>query len=204
TLEKLDMTASKVTDLSALGALRLKSISFRGCAVSDLTPLGKMRLEEMNLRDTRVAELSPLVGMTIKSIDLSMAPVLDFSPLSQFPLEKCYLLRNRIADLSVLRGKPLKELQLWGCTDARNYAVLSEIKTLEFLQLPFGYRNLPEAEYAAIGALRNHPTLRQLGSEIMSTMRNAATTSKDLFWQDWDREQTFLPALHRSGIQFTL
>jgi len=204
TLEKLEITGSKVTDLSALDALRLKNLAFRDCAISDLTPIRKMPIEEINLRGTRVADLSPLIGMPIKSIDLSMAPVLDFSALAQLPLEKCYLQRNRITDLSVLRGKALKELTLWASIEARNYAVLSDIKTLELLLLPSEYRSLPAEDYEAIGALRNHPKLRQLGSEIMNQMGYAATGSKDIFWRDWDREQTFVPALRRSGINFTM
>ena len=204
TLEKLDMAATKVSDLGALGALRLKSLQIHGCAIRDLTPIRKMPLEEINLRATRVADLSPLIGMPIKSIDLTFAPVLDFSALAELPLEKCYFQRNRITDLSVLRGKSLKELVLWGCVDARNFAVLPEIKTLELLLLPSEYRQLPPEDYAAIGALRNHPNLRQIGSEIMNQMGYSATGSKDIFWQDWDREQSFLPALRASGLTFSL
>jgi serine/threonine protein kinase/Leucine-rich repeat (LRR) protein len=203
-LEKLNVDASRVTDLSPLSALRLKSLSFIGCAVSDLRPIRQMQLEELSLRDTRVADLAPLIGMPIKSIDLTAAPVVDFSPLVQLPLEKCYLQRNRIADLSVLRGKPLKELALWACVDARNYSVLQEIKTLELLLLPSEYRTLPPEDYAAIGSLRDHPRLRQLGSEIMNQMGYAATGSKEVFWQDWDREQTFVPSLRASGGKFFL
>jgi serine/threonine protein kinase/Leucine-rich repeat (LRR) protein len=203
-LAKLNLSNSKVADLGPLSALRLKSLDFRGCPVSDLNPIRKMLLEDVNLRETRVADLSPLIGMPIKSIDLSMAPVLDFSPLAQLPLEKCILQRNRITDLAVLRGKPLKELVLWGSVEARHYAVLTEITTLELLLLPAEYRDLPAEDYAAIAALRDHPRLRQLGSEIMNQMGIEATGSKDLFWQDWDREQTFVPALRNSGIRFSL
>ncbi len=198
------MPDSKASDLAALSALRLRSLNFQGCPISDLTPIRMMPLEELDLRGTRVADLSPLIGMSIKSIDLSLAPVLDFSPLAQLPLEKCYLQRNRITDLSVLRGKPLKELVLWGCAEARNYAVLAEIKSLELLLLPSDYRGLPAEDYAAIGSLREHSKLRQLGSEIMGGMGYAATGSKDVFWRDWDREQRFVPALRASGIKFLL
>jgi Leucine-rich repeat (LRR) protein/tRNA A-37 threonylcarbamoyl transferase component Bud32 len=204
TLETLAMNACKVTELSALRDLRLKSLSFAECAVSDLSPIHNMALEAMNLSGTRVADLSPLIGMPIKMIDLSMAPVLDFSPLARLPLEKCYLQRNRIADLSVLRGKPLKELVLWGCTDARHYAALAEMTTLELLLLPSEYRELPPEDYAAIGALRALPRLRQIGSEIMDRMDYSATGSKEIFWRDWDREQTFVPALRKGRISFSL
>jgi Leucine-rich repeat (LRR) protein len=160
-------------------------------------------LESIDLLDTRVADLSPLSGMPIKSIDLSRTPVLDFSPLAQLPLEKCYLQHNRITDLAVFHGKPLKELCLWGCEHARNYAILAEIKTLEILQLPSSYRNLPATDYEAIGSLRDHPRLRQLGAEIMNLMGYAGTGSKDIFWQEWDREETFFSALRAKGITFT-
>jgi len=208
TLEKLNVSGSKVTDLAALNGLRLKNLNFQRCPVSDLKPIQKMPLEEMNLGWTRVTDLSPLIGMPIKSIDLSMAPVVDFSPLAQLPLEKCYLQYNRITDLAVLRGKPLKELELWGCVDARNYAAIAENQSLELLLLPSEYRSLPDADYAAIGRLRRLPKLRQLGSEIMNKMGVEATGSKDIFWQDWDREQGIEQGigapLRKSGIKFSL
>ncbi|HUQ68008.1 MAG TPA: protein kinase, partial [Planctomycetaceae bacterium] len=202
TLETLDLSNSRVSDLAALGALRLKALECKRCPISDLNPIRKMPLEAIDLHGTRVADISPLIGMPIKSIDLSLAPVLDFSPLAQLPLEKCYLQRNRITDLAVLRGKPLKELVIWGCEEARNYTVLAEIKTLELLLLPTNYRDLPAKDYEAIGALRDHPQLRQLGAEIMNRMVYAATGSKDIFWQEWDREQNFFAALRAEGIIF--
>ncbi|MEI8382167.1 MAG: protein kinase [Planctomycetota bacterium] len=202
TLERLDLSNSRVSDLTSLGTLRLKSLECKRCPISDLKPIRKMALEVIDLLGTRVADISPLIGMPIKSIDLSLAPVLDFSPLAQLPLEKCYLQRNRITDLAVLRGKPLKELVIWGCEEARNYAVLSEIKTLELLLIPASYRDLPAKDYEAIGALRDLPQLRQLGAEIMNRMGYAATGSKDIFWQEWDREQAFFAALRSNGILF--
>ncbi len=91
---------------------------------------------------------------------------------------------------------------IWGCEEARNYAVLSEIKTLELILLPTTYRDLPMKDYEAIGALRDLPRLRQLGAEIMNRMGYAATGSKDVFWQEWDREQAFFSALRVNGITF--
>jgi len=38
----------------------------------------------------------------------------------------------------------------------------------------------------------------------MNEMGYAATGSKDIFWQDWDREQTFVPPLRKSGFSFAL
>ena len=204
TLEKLDVSMTKVKKLSALGALRLRSLAFSGCGVRDLKPIRNMPLEEISLRGTRVTDLSPLIGMPIKAIDLTDVPVTDFSPLARLPLEKCYMQHNRITDLSVLRGLPLKELALWGCDNARNYAALAEIKTLELLLLPSGYRTLPADDYDAIAGLRSLPNLRQLDSEIMDRMGYEATGSSDLFWKAWDVEQTFVPALRKAGVTFFL
>jgi Leucine-rich repeat (LRR) protein len=141
--------------------------------------------------------------MPIKHIDLSYAPVLDYSPLAQLPLEVCRIQHARITDLGVLRGKPLRELCLWGCEDARNYAVLKDIQTLENLQIPDIYRKLPPEDYAAIGALRDHPNLRQIGASIMNGQDYRSTGSKEVFWQDWDREEAFFSALRAQGLTFT-
>ncbi len=66
------------------------------------------------------------------------------------------------------------------------------------------YRELPAEDFAAIGALRSHPKLRQLGSEIMNRMDVGATGSKELFWREWDLEQTSFAALRQSGLKFSL
>ena len=58
---------------------------------------------------------------------------------------------------------PLRELMLWNCTSARNYQVLSEIKTLEILVLPDTYNGLPKKEIAAIESLRRHPSCAARG-----------------------------------------
>jgi Leucine-rich repeat (LRR) protein len=217
-LEKLALYSTRVTHLAALSGLRLRSLNFYQCPITDLSPLKSMALEEISLRQTRVADLSPLIGMPIRSIDLSFTPVINFSPLTKLPLEKCYLESSKITDLSVLSGVPLKELVLLNGQTSRNYAVLSEIKTLELLVLNAWYRNLPAREYAAIGELRKHPNLRQLGAgvfdslegseeakaKVRSELAYAATGSADAFWKDWDRDQVYLPALRRSGIRFNL
>jgi serine/threonine protein kinase/Leucine-rich repeat (LRR) protein len=204
TLKKLEMIGTKVSDLSALSALQLTRLIFRDCPVKDLNPIRKMALETVNLRGTRVTDLSPLIGMPVKGIDLSMAPVLDFSPLAHLPLERCIFQANRITDLSVLRGKPLKELWLFSCPAARNYAVLSEIKTLELLMLPVTYRDLPEEDYAAIGALRGHPKLHQMSANDLIYSGLTDFGPIDAFWRDWDREQLFIPALRKGGFKFFL
>jgi len=202
-LEELSVSETRVADLTPLNALRLKRLFLQSSQVTDLTPLQKMLLETLNLRDTRVTDLSPLIGMPIKNLWVDQTPVRDFSPLAQMPLERCYLSNTQITDLTVLRGRPLKELALHGCALARHYAVLAEIPTLETLLLPDTFRTLPDEDLAAIGALRTHPRLRQLQADIEEGLYYSATQSKDLFWQDWDRLQTFLPALRQTGFRLS-
>ncbi len=204
TLEQLVLSSTQVFDLSPLRGLQLTKLDLSTCPVSDISPLRGVPLDELSLRATHVTDLSPLKGMPLRFIDLKYTPVIDFQPLAGLPLERCNLQYDRVVDLSVLRGMPLRELVLWGCRDARNYSVLTEIKTLELLLLPSEYRDLPEADFAAIAALRDHPRLRQLGAEIMDRMDAASTGSKELFWREWDREQSFLPALRNSGFKFNL
>ncbi len=69
---------------------------------------------------------------------------------------------------------------------------------------PDAFRELPDEDLAAIGKLRTHPKLRQIQAEIEGTMYYSATQPKDNFWQDWDRLQTFLPALRKTGFRFSL
>ena len=220
TLEKLDISGTKVADLTPLEKLRLKSLNFRGCPVYDLTPIKNMPLEEISLRDTRVTSLAPLIGMPIKSIELANAPLVDFSALAQLPLERCYCQNIQISDLAVLRGRPLKELVLWNCHQARNFTALKDIETLELLVVPAAYRTMPEDDYAAIGALRNLPRLRQMWadgdlfgaesprvgsgtSEFIAAIRTMTPAVVD-FQKMWDMEQTFVPALRKSGFRFAL
>ena len=202
TLERLVLTSTPVTDLAPLRGLRLKVLVISSTPVSDIAALRGMPLEEFELGYTRVADLTPLAGMPLKRIDLYSAPVLDFSPLAGLPLEKCYLSNNRIRDLGVLRGLPLRELSLWRCVDARNYAALADIKTLELLLLPDAYNDLPAEDLEAIGRLRTHPKLRQLGAEIMNKMGIAATGPKEAFWRDWDRSEALFAAVRKSAYRF--
>jgi hypothetical protein len=89
-LEDLIVAASRVTDLSPLSALRLKSLSFDGLR-GERPPTHSADAARGNeSQNTRVADLTPLIGMPIKSIDLTGVPVIDFSPLAQLPLERCF------------------------------------------------------------------------------------------------------------------
>ena len=110
-----------------------------------------MKLKILHIGNTRVADLSPLAGMPITFLNATSIPAVDYSPLAG-PLEKCVLQFSPVKDLSFLRDSPLKELTLFNCNEARGYAVLASLKSLDLLILPQGFRSLPESELAAIGA----------------------------------------------------
>ncbi len=198
-LEKIQMSRAPVSDLGPLNGIRLKYINITSCPVFDISALRDSVLEHFELMSTRVTDLSPLVGMPLKFLDIGGVPVTDFTPLSELPLEVCNFSGCQLTDLAVLRQLPLKELMLWGCYQARNYAVLSEMTTLELLILPDNFPRLPKDELDAIGALRSHPRLRQLGSE--SSFDHTTTRSKESFWKTWDRVESVQLTLSQAGIK---
>ncbi len=205
-LRKLDVSITKVTDLAPLSDLRLEELTLRGTRIFDLAALRGMELKELGLGQTRVADLSPLAGMPLTIFEASTIPATDYSPLTGAPLEKCVFQNSPVRDLSFLRDSPVKELVLYECNELRGYSVLAGLKSLDLLVLPQSFRSLPEEDLAAIGALRSHPTLRNIQTEDRTSGRWYFNTAqpKETFWQDWDREQIFVPALRKIGIKFSL
>src|SRR5271156_6284602 len=107
------------------------------CPVTSLAPLKGMPLEELYMRSTAVTDLSPLTGMPLKTLDATGNAVTDFKPLVGLPLEVLLIQSMRVGDLDFLKGLPLKQLSLGGAFGIRNLAVLSEIRKLEVLGLPY-------------------------------------------------------------------
>jgi Leucine-rich repeat (LRR) protein/Flp pilus assembly protein TadD len=203
TLERLLIASTKVADLSPLSSLALKQLDLTYTQVTDLSPLRGMKLSRLSLRSVRVTDLSVLSGMPLEFVDLTAVSAIDFSPLAGAPLQRLWLQNTKVRDLSFLRGMPLRDLTLLNCSAARGFAVLGTLHSLELLVLPASYRELPAEELAAIESLRAHPTLKNLTSGSAGGLITMAP-SKDVFWRDWDLEQTFVPALRKSGIKFTL
>jgi len=66
--------------------------------------------------------------------------------LAGAPLETCMIQNSLLQDLSFLKHSPVRDLVLFGCGEARGYAVLADLKSLDLLILPQSFRELPEAE----------------------------------------------------------
>jgi hypothetical protein len=128
--------------------------------------------------------------------------VLDFSPLAQLPLEKCYLSAtdHRPGGSARQAVKELVALGLRGRAQLRGARGDQDARTP---LLPEEYRNLPDEDYAAIGSLRDHPKLRQLGRNTWPDGLRGHRIEGSLL-AGWDREQTFFAAVRKSGFEFWL
>ena len=200
-LTHLELSRTKVVELSPLTGLPLVLLALDGTPVTELGPLKGMPLERLNLSDTRVTSFSALKGMPLKWLAAHKVPVLDFTPLTGTPLKLLEVDETRVRDLGFLRGMPLNTLMIWGCEEARNLRVLSEIPTLEVLLLPGDYWTFPQEEVNAIAALKTHPGLKQIATEWMRGSNVRTLQSKDLFWKDWAVEEAVVGPLHVLGIK---
>ncbi|MFO0915151.1 MAG: protein kinase [Pirellulales bacterium] len=202
-LRSLIAVGSQVSDLSPLRGLPLRMVMLNNCPVTDLSPLQGAPIETLHLRETRVVNIEPLRGMPLTELDLTSTPVKDFTPLADLPLKTLHLQQSRLVDLTFLSRLPLQELNLWGCHDARNYAALAELKSLELLVLPNSIDTLPLEEQEAISKLRLNPKLRQLEASITNQMELGATGPAEKFWAEWDKRMQWFAPLRKAGIRFS-
>jgi serine/threonine protein kinase/Leucine-rich repeat (LRR) protein len=204
-LTVLHLSSTQIGNLAPLRGLPLRELNLTGTQIFDISELRGMKLQALRLRDTRVSDLSPLAGMPLTLVDATAIPATDYSPLASAPLETLILQNSPLRDISFLGGSPVKDLTLNGCNSVRGYSVLAGLKSLVLLTLPASYRDLPDAELASIGALRNHPTLKSIEEAQWEGTRLIGTTqSKDAFWTIWDREMSLISALRNSRIEFKL
>lgn len=210
-LTYLDLDDTQIADLSVLSGLPLEELYIGGTKVSDLSPLRGLKLKKFGIYGGRlISDLRPLEGMPLNEFYASgLANGTDFSPLKSLPLEKCLIESSSVVDLSLLAATPLKELGIYHCSQLRGLGWLNDIKSLERLVLPGNYRQLPDEDIRAIAALRAHPRLQFIQGDANEGAFGGwrvfqVTQSKEIFWRDWDREQTFLPAIREAGLDFTL
>jgi len=210
-LMRLNLSGTKVGDLSALQGLPLEWLYLEGAPVFEISPLRGMPLEILNLRGTRVADLSPLAGMPLTWLDASNIPADDYSPLAGAPLEFFMTQHSPIRDLSFLEGSPIRTLALSECHEALGYAVLEGLESLNLLVLPNSFRSLPKEELAAIARLRKSPTLKSIdtaqrrGRSKRGSSWNIETSQPaDEFWKQWDRLDAIVSSLKEGGIRFNL
>ena len=201
-LYSLNLNHTPASDLGPLATLPLRLLSLVHGEVRDLTPLRGLQLEHLELGNARgVGSLAPLEGMPLKVLDCSYTNITDFSPLAKLPLRQLWLQGATVGDLAFLRDIPLETLVLTKARSVTNFAALSGIKTLKALALPEGLASLPELELDAIQALRNHPALQRLSSQLPEGEVPDAAQATSAFWAAWDADTTWQRAMRRLEIK---
>lgn len=99
---------SKLSDLSPLQGLPLRTLWCGKSGVADLSPLRGMPLKQIHVNSTRVQDISPLAGMPLELINGDETSIKDLTPLKGMPLQYLFCGRTAVEDLSPLQGLPLK------------------------------------------------------------------------------------------------
>lgn len=82
-LTKLDISNSKIADLTPLKSMKLTQLNISGCPVKDLLPLQGMKITYLVIRFCpALSDLSPLRGMNFGVLDLAGCGVTDLTPLA--------------------------------------------------------------------------------------------------------------------------
>ena len=130
---ELDLSGSKISNLTLVVGMPLESLNLSGCPISDLGPLREMcLLRRLNVSNTVVADLSPLKGIQLHELRISKTRVSDLEPLRNMPLQMLSIVKTDVRDLS-----PIKDMQIeriYFSADADNsedfIQVLRNMKTL--------------------------------------------------------------------------
>jgi len=113
-LRTLRVGYTPVTDLSPLKTLKLKEFSCWHTAVSDLSPLAPDQLEVLEINGTPLETLAALNGFALKSVSMGSTSIADLTPLGEMPLEALDCSRTPVSDLSPLSRAPLHYLNCGG------------------------------------------------------------------------------------------
>lgn len=200
-LYSLNLNHTPASDLGPLATLPLRLLWLVHGEVRDLTPLRGLPLEHLVLENARgVGSLAPLAELPLKLLDLSYTNITDFSPLAKVPLRQLWLQGTTVGSLAFLRDIPLETLVLTKARNVTDFAALSDVKTLKELALPEGLASLPDTELEAIQALRSHPALQRLSSQLPEGEVPAAAKSTAAFWATWDADTTWQRTLRKMAI----
>jgi serine/threonine-protein kinase len=112
-LTKLNLSKTKVSDLSPLRMMPLRVLNLSSCPVDDIQILSSMPLEELNLSGCKVRNIRPIRNATLRTLILTGNPVNIISTLTDMPLTRLDLGGCPITDIRPLRTLPLEWLSLW-------------------------------------------------------------------------------------------
>ncbi|MES2475960.1 MAG: protein kinase [Verrucomicrobiota bacterium] len=108
----LDLSNSKITDLTPIVGMPLGSLDLSSCsAIADFTALHSFSsLKKLDLRYTNVTDLAPLAGLPLEWLSLGGTQVLDLTPLTGIKIRHLNLRNTWVQDLTPLAGMPLNHL----------------------------------------------------------------------------------------------
>jgi hypothetical protein len=121
---------TQVSDLRPLQGKRFSGLDLQNTPVSDLTMLRGMQLRYLNIDGTMVNNLVPLKDIPLQALDVSRTPVSDLRPIEKLKLESLYITQTRVQDLSPLAEMPLRSLRLTPATITNGIEKIRSIKSL--------------------------------------------------------------------------
>jgi serine/threonine protein kinase/Leucine-rich repeat (LRR) protein len=152
-LGELDCSrCAEIVDLKPLAGMPLKALDLAGTGVTDIAPLSSLSgLKRLNLHDVRVSDLTPLSGLPLEWLDIASTQVVDLAPLRAVPIQFLHVGWTKVADLTPLASMPLKSVDV------------SALPALDFspLQgLPLEECQLQNTRVRDLGFLRGLPLKR--------------------------------------------
>ncbi len=201
---------SRLSDLSPLEGMLLKSICFHNTAVSDLSPLEGMPLTAVGCQTTKVADLGPLSRMLLESLvcgythvtDLSplkgmpltnlvceYTPVADLSPLNEIRLTSLNCIATQVSDLSPLKGMPLTYLR---CSDTQ-IAGLSPLKDCPLIELLCDFKPVRDTEL-----VRSIKSLETINGKPAAEFWKEVEAKQAAF-EAWTKQVADMPAVRQVG-----
>lgn len=114
TITELDVSGTKVKDISAISGTNIRSVDISNTKVATLPMLTAVPLERLIMRNVQVRDVNPLSRTKLKELDMSGTKVTDLRPLQHLPLEALSLndvgLKDR--DVAMLKIPTLKFLSI--------------------------------------------------------------------------------------------
>jgi len=168
-LKSICFHSTEVSDLSPLKGMPLTVVGCQSTKVTDLTPLKGMLLASLVCGYTHVTDLSPLKGMPLNNLACEYTPVADLSPLSEIRLASLNCVATPVSDLSPLKGMPLTHLR---CSETRITDLLP-LENFPLIELLCDFKPFRDAEL-----LRSIKSLESINGKPASD-----------FWKDVDEQQ---------------
>ncbi|MBN4074108.1 protein kinase, partial [bacterium AH-315-E10] len=173
-LTVLNLAGTRVADLSPLRGMPLTDLILTGTIVSDLRPLRGMQLTSLGVSTTKVTDLTPLRGMELTQLDVGYTKVTDLRPLKGMSLTVLSISDTAVSDISPLKGMALTSLSL----------KLTRVSDLSVLKgMPLIYLDLYHANVSDLTPLKDLPLERLIFTSGRITkglkeVRNIKTLTK--------------------------